>query len=76
MRRAPASSTAANGGRLAAGGRRSVEVLAEGAQAEEPRDAYDIVIREDKVEAYQAYLALYSASRWRRWCATCSIGGG
>ena len=33
--------------------------VAEGAQAANPREAYETVIREDKVEAYQAYLVLY-----------------
>jgi uncharacterized caspase-like protein len=38
---------------------RSVESWQKELKSRTPRDAYDIVIREDKVEAYQAYLALY-----------------
>src|SRR5262249_2699333 len=38
---------------------RSVESWQKELKGRSPRDAYDIVIREDKVEAYQAYLALY-----------------
>src|SRR5262249_28593080 len=38
---------------------RSVDSWQKELKGRSPRDAYDIVIREDKVEAYQAYLALY-----------------
>jgi uncharacterized caspase-like protein len=38
---------------------RSVESWQRELKSHTPREAYDIVIREDKVEAYQAYLALY-----------------
>ena len=38
---------------------RSVESWRNELRSKNPRDAYDIVISEDKVEAYQAYLALY-----------------
>src|SRR4030095_3758444 len=39
--------------------RRAVEWWQKELRGRSPRDAYDIVIREDKVEAYQAYIALY-----------------
>src|SRR4029453_19103398 len=38
---------------------RSVESWQKELKSRNPRDAYDIVVREDNVEAYQAYLALY-----------------
>jgi len=38
---------------------RSVEAWQKELKSRSPRDAYETVIREDKVEAYQAYLALY-----------------
>ncbi len=38
---------------------RSVEAWQKELKAKTAREAYDIVVREDKVEAYQAYLALY-----------------
>jgi len=40
---------------------RSVDAWQKELKSHTPREAYDIVIREDKVEAYQAYLALYPA---------------
>jgi uncharacterized caspase-like protein len=57
----PAVSTkvaAAGGGPSMA---RSVESWRKELQGKPPRDAYEIVVREDTVEAYQAYLALYTA---------------
>lgn len=38
---------------------RSVDSWQKELKSHSPREAYEIVIREDKVEAYQAYLALY-----------------
>ena len=38
---------------------RSVETWQKELKPLNPREAYEVVIREDKVEAYQAYLALY-----------------
>ena len=38
---------------------RSVESWQKELKSKNPRDAYETVVREDKVEAYQAYLALY-----------------
>jgi hypothetical protein len=38
---------------------RSVEAWKKELRSRSPRDAYEIVIREDKVEGYQAYLALH-----------------
>jgi uncharacterized caspase-like protein len=38
---------------------RSVESWQKELKSRSPRDAYDTVVREDSVEAYQAYLALY-----------------
>jgi hypothetical protein len=38
---------------------RSVESWQKELKSHTPREAYDIVIREDEIEAYQAYLALY-----------------
>ncbi|MFL6951750.1 MAG: caspase family protein [Xanthobacteraceae bacterium] len=38
---------------------RSVEAWQKELKSRNPREAYEIVIREDKVEAYQAYLELY-----------------
>jgi hypothetical protein len=38
---------------------RSVESWQKELKSKTPRDAYETVVREDKVEAYQAYLALY-----------------
>ncbi len=40
---------------------RSVDAWKRELRSKSPRDAYDIVIREDKVEGYQAYLALHSS---------------
>src|SRR5215813_9660301 len=56
--------TTASSGQLSmpAGSRaetRSVEAWQKELKLRSPRDAYETVIREDKVEAYQAYLALY-----------------
>jgi uncharacterized caspase-like protein len=53
----PAAMAAAGGG----AGARSVESWRKELQGKPPRDAYEIVVREDTVEAYQAYLALYSS---------------
>ena len=38
---------------------RSVEAWQKELKPKSPREAYDTVVREDKLEAYQAYLALY-----------------
>src|SRR5215470_7666732 len=40
---------------------RSVDAWQKELKSKNAREAYDIVVREDKVEAYQAYLALYSS---------------
>jgi uncharacterized caspase-like protein len=40
---------------------RSVDAWQKELKSKSAREAYDIVVREDKVEAYQAYLALYSS---------------
>jgi uncharacterized caspase-like protein len=58
--RPTAASTAPAGNPAAAKGEtRSVEAWQKELKGLNPREAYETVIREDKVEAYQAYLALY-----------------
>ncbi len=57
----PAATTAAEGGAptIAKASRRSVDSWRKELQSRPPREAYDIVISEDKAEAYQAYLELF-----------------
>jgi uncharacterized caspase-like protein len=55
----PSASPAAASSGSAPAETRSVESWQKELKSRTPRDAYDIIIREDKVEAYQAYLALY-----------------
>jgi Caspase domain len=57
--------TLASGGQpgtpAARGETRSIEAWQKELKPRSPREAYEIVIREDRVEAYQAYLTLYPA---------------
>jgi uncharacterized caspase-like protein len=58
----PAAKAGATAQPTAAGGKpsaRSVDSWRKELQSRSAREAYDIIIREDTVEAYQAYLALY-----------------
>jgi uncharacterized caspase-like protein len=55
----PAAAPAAASSGSAPAETRPVESWQKELKSRTPREAYDIVIREDKVEAYQAYLALY-----------------
>ncbi len=59
-------STAASSGQQGTTGNsrsetRSVDAWQKELKSKPAREAYEIVVREDKVEAYQAYLALYSS---------------
>jgi len=54
-----ASNTQAGAGAKPRTETRSVETWQKELKGRSAREAYDIVVREDKIEAYQAYLALY-----------------
>jgi uncharacterized caspase-like protein len=56
-----ASNTASGAGAKPRTDTRSVEAWQKELKGRSAREAYDIVVREDKIEAYQAYLALYSS---------------
>src|SRR5204862_2514237 len=56
---ATASNTAAGAGAKSRTDTRSVEAWQKELKGRGAREAYDIVVREDKIEAYQTYLALY-----------------
>jgi uncharacterized caspase-like protein len=54
-----ASNTAAGAGAKSRAEARSVDAWQKELKGRGAREAYDIVVREDRIEAYQAYLALY-----------------